>query len=243
VPLAPPHSIRLTTLPEHDCSYLPGKRAASRAFYADRLAPGVYHDFMDAGFRRSGKVIYQPTCAHCQACVPLRVLVNAFQPSKSQRRCARRNADLIVTQSAPTPTDEKFALYRRYVVGWHDKPIEGGDDDRESFEAFLYDSPVNTLEFNYRTKEGKLLAVGICDLCDRSFSSVYFYFDPDESRRGLGTFGALHELQWAKQAGIPYYYLGYWISGCGAMEYKANYHPNELLSPQGDWFSKVAFDE
>jgi arginine-tRNA-protein transferase len=195
--------------------------------------PGsLYHRFMDAGFRRSGRVVYQPVCGHCRACVPLRVPVATFQPDKSQRRTWRRNPDLTVTLTDPEPTPEKHDLYERYRQQWH-----GADEPRDwsQFTSFLYDSPVETLEFSYRDPAGRLLGVGICDVCDESLSSVYFYFDPDESKRSLGTFSALYELDWASRAGIPYYYLGYWITGCGAMEYKANYRPCEALGTDGVW--------
>jgi arginine-tRNA-protein transferase len=80
-----------------------------------------------------------------------------------------------------------------------------------------------------------LAAIGIADVCTRSFSSVYFYFDPELSERGLGTFGALHELQWASQRGIPYYYLGFWVNGCEKMNYKSNFRPYQLLGHDGLW--------
>lgn len=235
--LPPPVDVRLVTLPPHDCSYLPGRAATSRAFYADRLAPELYHDFMDAGFRRSGKIVYQPICQGCRRCLPLRVLVNEFQPGKSQRRCTRRNADLVISQGEPALTEEKFNLYSRYVTKWHQSVPRPDDDvnNLETFEAFLYDSPVDSLEFTYRTPAGDLLAVGICDVSRRSLSSVYFYFDPAESKRGLGTLGVLHELAIARAMSIPFYYLGYWVRGCASMEYKANFRPFQFLSPDGQW--------
>ena len=183
--LPPPVSIRLTTLSPHACNYLPGRTATTRAFRAERMSPGIYHKFMDAGFRRSGTIVYQPVCQACSACVPIRVPVDRFVPSKSQRRSVKRNADLVVTQGAPELTEEKFDLYRRYVTGWHGK--DGSEaDDREQLEEFLYHSPVRTIEFCYRTPEKKLIGVGICDVCDQSLSSVYFYFDPEQSHRSLG---------------------------------------------------------
>jgi leucyl-tRNA---protein transferase len=228
----PPVAVRLAVLPEHECSYLPGRVARSRAFVASRMPAEVYHAFMDAGFRRSGRFVYQPICGGCRACLPLRVPVATFQPSKSQRRCWRRNVDLIVSMGEAEPTDEKFALYLRYQTEWHQKAEV---DDRESFESFLYDSPVQTVEFCYRDGGGNLVAVGICDVSPKSLSSVYFYFDPAEAKRGLGTFGALREIEEARKMGIPYYYLGYWIRGCGAMEYKSSFGPCEVLEPDGVW--------
>ncbi|HEV2293042.1 MAG TPA: arginyltransferase [Tepidisphaeraceae bacterium] len=231
--LAPPVQVRLVNTGDHACPYLPDRIASNRAFLAERIDPEIYHAFMDAGFRRSGRVVYQPACTGCRACVPIRVPVATFTPSKSQRRCARRNADLVLDVSSAQPTDEKFDLYRRYTMARH----RAGDDepDRAGFESFLYDSPVDTLEFTYRSADKRLLGVGLCDISRRSLSSVYFYFDPSESRRGLGTYGALREISFAREAGIPYYYLGYWIEPCRSMRYKIEFGPCELLHPDGRW--------
>ncbi len=227
----PPLSIPLTVLADHPCPYLPNRIATSRAFWAPDMPGDLYHRFMNAAFRRSGRLIYQPICRHCRQCTPLRVPVANFTPDKSQRRCRRRNADLSVDIADPTATDEKFDLYRRYAFEWHGK----ADEQRDSFESFLYDSPVQTLEFSYRDPANKLLAIGICDVCPESLSSVYFYFDPAESRRGLGTFGALIEIQAAARLNIPHYYLGYWVNGCQSMQYKSTFRPCETLTPQGQW--------
>lgn len=221
----------MTVLPEHECSYLPNRRATSRAVLTSRLPPLLYHDLMDAGFRRSGKLIYQPVCRGCRECRPIRVPVQRFRSSKSQRRCIRRNADLHVSIEPAQPSDEKFSVYLQYMAGWHAAPR----DSRSQFESFLYDSPVDTIDFTYRDALGRLLAVGICDVCNRSLSSVYFYFQPAESRRGLGTFGAITEIECARSRGIPYYYLGYWIRGCRTMSYKNLFRPNEILCTDGVW--------
>ena len=231
--LPPPVRVRLVTLGDQPCQYLPRRRSESRAAWAEELPPGLYHRFMDAGFRRSGKLLYQPACRGCRACQPIRVPVAEFRPSKSQRRCGRRNGDLVVSIAEAEPTDEKYELYRRYVAGRFGRPVE--EENRESFESFLYDSPVDTIEFTYRDSGGRLLAVGICDVCRQSLSSVYFYYDPAEGRRGLGTFGALREIEAARALGIPWYYLGFWIAGCDTMRYKADFRPNEVLCGDGVW--------
>ncbi len=234
----PPVRTRLTQLSEQPCSYLPGRMSTVRAVLATGIPGEVYQAFMDRGFRRSGSMLYQPTCRGCRACVPLRVPVDAFRPSKSQRRSVNRNADLAVTVGEAAPSDEKFALYRRYVTQWHGKPDDaGGADDggRAAFESFLYDSPVETIEFQHRDAGGRLLAVGLCDVNAVSLSSVYFYFDPADAARGLGTFGAMREIAHAAAERIPYYYLGYWIADCREMKYKADYRPHELLHPDAKW--------
>ena len=230
----PPVKVRLVTVDDHACSYLSGRMSTTRALCAEEIPGELYHQFMDAGFRRSGKVLYQPACRGCRACRPIRVPVAGFRPSKSQRRCGRRNADLSFSVDEPVATDEKYDLYLRYLADRFGRG-NAGEEGRDGFERFLYDSPVETLEFSYRDRAGRLLAVGICDLCRESLSSVYFYYDPAESRRGLGTFGALREIATAARLGIPYYYLGFWVSGCASMEYKADFRPNEVLDGDGVW--------
>lgn len=229
--LPPPVKVALTLCPEHVCVYLPGRLARFRAFASSGFDSDLYRQFMDANFRRSGEIFYQPVCPGCHACVQIRVPVARFVPCKSQRRALRRNQDLKVTYGAPQPTDEKFAMYLRYNSARHGPK----EDDRRAFEMFLYESPVQTLEGEYRDPSGRLLGVGICDFSSTSLSSVYFYFDPAESTRGLGTYSALVEIDLAKQIGLPYYYLGYWVAGSRSMEYKRRFKPYELLGTDGVW--------
>src|SRR3954467_5084315 len=109
-----PVPVRLTVTPNHPCSYFPDRVSTTRAFWAPEMPGELYHRFMDAGFRRSGRVVYQPICGGGRRCVPLRVPVGAFTPDKSQRRVWRRNLDLVVTVDEARPTAEKHALYERY---------------------------------------------------------------------------------------------------------------------------------
>jgi arginyl-tRNA--protein-N-Asp/Glu arginylyltransferase len=232
--LPAPVDVSLVTLPEHPCPYLPDRIAEDRAIWASAMPSGLYKQFMDAGFRRSGHLVYQPVCRGCRACLSIRVPVREFRPDKSQRRCERRNSDLLVTQQRPVFSEEKFALYEKYIRQWHGRADLEGES---AFEAFLYDSPLqSTIEFEYREpSSSRLIAVGICDRCPEALSSVYFYFDPELRSRGLGTFGAVREIRFAAENGLPYYYLGYWVKGCGAMEYKRNFRSNEVLQSDGVW--------
>jgi arginine-tRNA-protein transferase len=224
------------------CGYLPNRMTLFRAFEAEELSAETYQRLMDAGFRRSGTLVYQPMCPGCRACVPIRVPVGRFRPSRSQRRVLRKNQDVQVTVSIPAPSVEKYELYDRYQRQWHDGKQAG---DPMGFLTFLHQSPVHTLEFEYRDpgagsqdehlRGGKLLGVGICDLTPRALSSVYFYFDPADARRSLGTFSVLYELAWAREHALAYWYAGYWVKGCATMEYKARYQPAEVLGTDGAW--------
>src|SRR5262249_4230703 len=151
-------------------------------------------------------IIYQPICAGCRACVPIRVPVAQFLASKSQRRVLRKNPDVLVRGDYPSPTQGEWGVYQRYQRAWDGKGAHDADesaDDLPSFLAFLYQSPVDTLEFEYRSPlpPHKLMGVGICDITAGAISSVYFYFDPREHRRSLGTYSALYEIEYARENG------------------------------------------
>lgn len=142
---------------------------------------------------------------------------------------------MAVSVASAEVSAEKLALYNRYNTGWH----QGPELTLENFTESFYESCVETLEFTYRDIGGNLLAVGLCDVAAESLSSVYFYFDPDASARSLGTYGALWELDFAARHDISYYYLGYWIEACSAMNYKAKFRPHELLGLDGVWVPAV----
>ena len=215
----------------HPCPYLPNKRATEQVFIAFEFSPELYHDFMDHGFRRSGNLFYRPICEECQECRAIRIRNRNFLPSKSQRRTLRKNQDLKVTIGPPQFTEEKFRIFRDYLKFQHDS---AQDDSVENFRDHLYVSPIMTLEFEYRMRE-RLVAVSIADICSRSFSSVYAYFDPEFSERSLGTFSALWEIQFCRARGIPYYYIGFYIRDCPSMRYKARFRPYEILIPEHIW--------
>jgi leucyl-tRNA---protein transferase len=219
------------------CAYLPQRHATFRVLQMEdgaTVSGAGYQRLLDAGFRRSGAMIYQPMCSGCRACIPLRVPVESFMLTKSQRRVLRRNGDVVVQVGAPEATREKWELYENYQREWHQKPTRDSEDVME-FVAFLYRSPVDSVEFEYRDRWGKLLGVGICDWCPASLSSVYFYFDPREARRSLGTFSVLYEIQCARERGLKYWYAGYWIKQCPTMAYKARFQPCEILGTDGIW--------
>lgn len=228
------------------CPYLDDRDSQSEGFVTSSLHSETYHDLMDMGFRRSGRVFYRPKCPTCQACVPIRVPVAEFKPSKSQRKAWRRNTDIAVSLSEPKLDDERIDLYQRYLL--HQHPDSPQSNDPEGVKEFLYNSVVDTVEVSYRISEdhaseagnssdasvnshaeGRLIAVSILDVCDRSVSSVYHYFDPAEAARSLGVFSVMMEIELTRAWHVPHFYLGYWIKDCKTMDYKARYQPHELL--------------
>lgn len=210
----------------HPCSYLPG-RISSSLFLDPRrkLDSEAYAHFMRLGFRRSGEFIYRPHCGECRACVPVRIPVARFRPSRGQRRVWRRNAGLTVRAHPPVFSAEHFALYARYQAHRH---AGGGmdDPDPEKYLHFLAAGRIDTVFHEIRL-DGRLLAVAVVDHLPDSLSAVYTFYDPDEKARGLGIYAVLWQVEEARRRGLPYVYLGYWIRESPKMAYKANYAPLE----------------
>lgn len=220
----------------HPCPYLPDRQARNEGFVVADMSPEIYHDFMNSGFRRSGHYLYRPACIGCKECRPIRVLVNGFKHSKSQRRILNRNSGLSVRVQAPEFTEAKYHMYMDYLAYQHNREAV---DSELSMLDFLYSSCVLTVEFEFRLQK-RVIAVSIADICSRSLSSVYAFFDPDFRHLSLGTFSALQEILYCRQNLIPHYYLGFYVQDCRAMNYKAGFRPNELLPDSGEWISTKA---
>lgn len=222
------------------CSYFDDRQALDEAYLAAEVPPAGYRGLMDLNFRRSGVLIYRPRCPSCSLCRQIRVATDTIKPSKSQRRAIRKNNDVGATCVRPQLTAEKAALYLRYIDGQH--PGSSQPKDIRSLRDFLYSSCVETAEVEYRLPDGTLIAVSILDVAQDALSSVYHFFDPSHARRSLGVYSVFAECQIAREQGIPWYYLGYWIPGCRTMEYKAQYDPHEVLV-DGHWTPGPVDDE
>jgi arginine-tRNA-protein transferase len=217
-----------------DCSYLPDRQ--SQMLFLDPeypMTPALYDQLLAMGFRRSGRLIYRPHCPHCGACVPVRIPVAEFEPSRGQRRTLKKNADLAIDITQPRFDDELFDLYSRYQNLRH--PGAGMDNpNTDSYTEFLVHSPVHSLfvEFREPTKS-RLLSVAVIDQQPGSLSAVYTFFDPDTANRGLGTLAVLWQVQQALAQSRPFVYLGYWIDKCQKMQYKKQFRPIEAFNGEG----------
>lgn len=227
------------------CPYLPDR--LERKLFAHLSGP-MACDLNDrlslAGFRRSQTVAYRPACDTCKACQSIRVLTDDFTPSRTQKRIAKRNQDLIVSEFPARASREQYALFRTYLEARH---ADGGMEDMtiEDFMGMIENSSVDTMMVEYRlppTPEehsagqlgGRLIGAALCDLLFDGLSMVYSFYDPDEVSRSLGSYMILERLAAARSMGLPHLYLGYFIEDCQKMAYKRRYLPHELYV-DGNW--------
>ncbi len=200
------------------------------SFHTEAVSAHAYRTLMDQGFRRSGASIYHPACPGCQRCIPLRIDVQNFQPSKSQRRTARKNQDLEIDMVPLQFEQEHFQLYQRYQELWHHSQVEP-----EDYYEFLIRSPVETEIMTYRL-QGELIGLGWVDKAEDALSSVYFAFNPDHADRRLGVYSVLAEVDYCRVLNLSWLYMGYWVEDSEKMRYKADYRPAEILVDQ-EWIS------
>lgn len=230
------------------CPYLKGQeeRKVFTHLVGDRA--NELNDLLThGGFRRSQSIAYRPACETCRACISVRVVVDAFRPSRNMRRVAERNADLIGDMRNAAPTSEQYSVFRAYLDARH---RDGGMADMTvlDYAMMIEDSHVDTRLVEYRRRgpdsaitgrgSGELLAVALSDVLNDGLSMVYSFFDPDDAARSLGTFMILDHIARAQSMGLPYVYLGYWVPGSRKMDYKGRFLPQERLMPSG-W---VRFD-
>jgi len=225
------------------CPYLPGMLERKVFTHlVGRRAVALNDMLTQTGFRRSQTIAYRPACESCRACVSVRVLVDDFRPSKSQRRTLRANAEVIGAILPAKPTSEQYSLFRAYLDQRHP---DGGMADMSAldYSMMIEDSHIDTFITEYRRRgpdtaingrgAGPLVAACLTDRLADGLSLVYSYYDPEFSSQSLGGFVILDHIAKARAMGLPHVYLGYWVEGSRKMGYKGAYLPQERLGHNG----------
>lgn len=221
-------SVPLLISAPYPCSYLDGEQAQS-AFVNPSFKPdtAIYSQLIAHGFRRSGDEVYRPYCAQCSQCVPVRLPVAQFQPSRKQKRCLQKNTETSVIIKPAVFEQAHYELYLRYQ---HQRHAEGEmvNTSPDQYIKFLGSSWCNT-RFVEFFRAGELAAVAIVDCLDDGLSAVYTFFDPKFSSYSPGVYAVLWQIHYAQEQGLDWLYLGFWIAECRKMNYKNQYRPLQGL--------------
>jgi arginyl-tRNA--protein-N-Asp/Glu arginylyltransferase len=225
-------ALPLVLTQEHPCSYLE-QQAQSLFVQPDFiLTRRIYAQLLEQGFRRSGSYVYRPKCPSCSACIPVRLPVDEFKPNRSQKRVLAKNADTRVQLKAPVFNRRHYELYRSYQKLRH----SGGDMEDMNpgrYLQFLRSDWCKTI-FAEFVINGELAAVAAIDRLANALSAVYTFFDPRFSAFSPGVYAVLWQIGYARELGLRWVYLGYWIEECRKMTYKTQYRPLQALIG-GQW--------
>jgi arginyl-tRNA--protein-N-Asp/Glu arginylyltransferase len=221
-------SIPLFLTPQHPCSYLEGERAQSVFVHSSYpVTTSIYAQLIEQGFRRSGDEIYAPHCPQCMACIPARVPVEKFKPSRSQKRCIDKNIETQVIVKPAIFEQVHYDMYLRYQAIRHsDGSMANASPD--DYLGFLGSSWCDTRFVEFSIKN-ELAGVAVIDQFEQAWSAVYTFFEPKFSSYSIGVYAVLWQIEQAYLQQKEFLYLGFWIKACNKMAYKSNYQPIQLL--------------
>ncbi len=215
---------------ESACPYFSGRRALSVYHTLKNPSTEMADIYLNEGWRRFGNFFFRPNCENCSNCIPLRIEIEKFKPTKSMRRSLNKNKLIRLEIGIPEASIEKVNLYNHYHFHqMKKKKWSFYKFDLETYRVYFCEPMAFAKEFRYFDSSGRLVGVGYVDFQTDALSSVYFFYHKDWASSSPGFFSMLTEIEQAKLFGLKYYHLGYYVKGCLDMNYKLRFQPYELL--------------
>ena len=204
-------------------------------FFAERVSPEHLDKLLADGWRHFGTQFFRYSYGFygldVRLIIPLRIRLDDFFLSKSQRRTLRRNADLesiIRPVEITRDAEQLFQLHKqRFKSGIPDSIYDflsarGDREPCEAHEIAVYDGD-------------RLIAASYFDVGATANSGIYGMFDPKCSGRRLGIYTLVREVEIACQSGKTFYYLGYAYEGPSFYDYKKQFSGTEYFDWSGNW--------
>ncbi len=216
------------------CPYLPDEELTYEYFLARGLNEQELNEFLSQGWRKFGYYYFKPTCRDCSRCIPIRILVDEFLPSKNQKKIIKKGRKISVRFGELRYSNEIYEIYRD-----HSANRFGTATEMDDFILNFYYKSCPSLQSEYYLDD-RLIAVGFLDRANESLSSVYFIYRSGFDRYSLGTLSIIKEIEYASALQLRYYYLGYYVKENHFMAYKVRYRPYEVYDwKQKKWFRGV----
>jgi leucyl-tRNA---protein transferase len=213
-----------------ECPYLEGLISINENLLVNEMDDEDFELLLSFGFRHFGEVFFRPMCRHCRCCISIRIPVQQFSLTRSVKRLFNRNKHFTVTLGDPVPSQKTFGLYNHHKEKFSRR-------FKESYEAYVK-SLFHPFSFNRMLSiaDGDhLVAVSHLDITANAMSAVYCYYDMSYHRFSPGKFAVYKEIEMAKEMGIKWLYLGYYIPQNRHTKYKIQFKPNQLMTDDYKW--------
>ncbi|MBU4109617.1 arginyltransferase, partial [bacterium] len=147
------------------CSYLKDKETITHYKIIDNCSQKNCQDLIERGYRRFGKMYFRPICTDCHECQSIKIDVDNFSFSKSQRRVLKKSAHIQTYIQQPTLSKKHLELFNKYHLSMRDKK---GWDYQETTAQHYHNSFVSGHnEFGYEIlyfDKDKLIGVDLIDI-------------------------------------------------------------------------------
>jgi arginyl-tRNA--protein-N-Asp/Glu arginylyltransferase len=205
------------------------------SFLCLNAAPTEMDQFWSEGWRHFGIIFMRYGSAFHAGklftVLPLRVDLERFSLTRSQKRVLARNQDTEIVIRPSFVDEEKQALFEKHRLRFD----ENTPTSLYNFLSEFPDSvPCENVELCVYL-DGQLRGVTFLDLGTRATSGVYAMFDPAERKRSLGILMMLHSIRFSRQRGCRYYYPGYAYHEPFAYDYKKRLTGLEYLDWTEGW--------
>ena len=212
------------------CPYFDDKISDMRYRYVDGCSATEHASMLERGWRRFGNMHFVPECKTCEDCTTIRIDINKYKFTKSQKRVINKNKETEVYIQEPSISIDHLNLFDKYHFHMHQKKQWKYDtiEPNDYYRSYVEGANSYGREILYM-RDGKLIGVALVDILKEGMSAIYCYYDHDYEHLSLGKFSILAQISLSKQYNIPYLYLGYWIKDHYSMGYKEDYKPFEIL--------------
>ena len=217
------------------CSYLDNKQQTTHYKVIESCSTTHCQDLIERGYRRFGKMYFRPACTACDECKSIKIDVQNFEFSKSQKRVIKKALEIKSYIQRPTLSKthlelfEKYHLYMKDKKGWEHSPVTA----QGYYSSFVDAHNDFGYEVLYYIND-KLIGVDLIDILEDGISSIYFYYDTDYMDYSLGKLSLYNQIIFAKESKLKWIYLGYYVEDCPSLAYKSHYKPYLTLDGKPD---------
>lgn len=208
------------------CSYLLDKNQTTHYKVISGCSADYCQELIERGYRRFGKMYFRPICPACDECKSIKIDVENFEFSTSQKRVLKKAANIKSYIQRPSISKKHLELFEKYHLFMKEK--KGWDYTPVSVQNYYSSFVDGHNSFGYEVLyylDDTLIGVDLIDILDEGVSSIYFYYDPDYMNYSLGKLSLYNQIIFAKRSKKKWIYLGYYVKECPSLSYKSHYKP------------------